>query len=444
MELIVAVDEKGGIGYENRIPWYCKQDLALFKRKTSGKTIIVGRKTAETLPKLIGRKIICVTRNLDLDTSNWNNNVILTDKLIKEGENIIIAGGSQIYEQALKDESVTIVYLSIIKKEYKCDAFFKFEWLKNFVIVQTKNYPDFINCILVRTEYGEEQYLNLLRTIITEGEKKNCRNGNVISIFKNDIKFDLRNGFPLLTTKKMFIRGVIEEFLFFLRGDTNSTVLSEKGIKIWEANTSKEFILSVGLPYSNGVMGPMYGYQWRFFNSPYTLDENGIPTGSNQGGIDQLADVVNLIKTDPNSRRILMTAYNPAQAKLGVLYPCHSIMIQFYVQDNNLDMFCYNRSQDCFLGLPFNIASSSLLLLVVAKLTSKNPRLLHITMGDAHIYSEHIEQAKVQIKKLPYASPTMVVFPDLKSVEDIIKLSVEDFILSDYVHYPAIPAKMIA
>jgi dihydrofolate reductase/thymidylate synthase len=264
------------------------------------------------------------------------------------------------------------------------------------------------------------------------------------------MKFDLRNGFPLLTTKKMFLRGIIEEFLFFLRGDTDSTILSEKGIRIWEKNTSDEFISSLGLPYAKGVMGPMYGYQWRFYNAEYTL-ANGRPTnkqginkeGINKEGIDQLADVVHLIKNDPTSRRILMTTYNPEQASLGVLYPCHSITIQFYVQNEFLDMFCYNRSQDFFLGVPFNIAPSSLLLMIVAKLTNKTPRFFYITMGDSHIYSEHISQVEMQIKRMPFAFPTLQI-PDIKELKEIDSLTAKDFILSDYKFHSQIQAEMIA
>ena len=145
-------------------------------------------------------------------------------------------------------------------------------------------------------------------------------------------------------------------------------------------------------------MGPMYGYQWRFFNAPYSVDVNGLPFQP-KGGIDQLKNIIHLIRNEPDSRRILMTAYNPSQAEQGVLYPCHSIIIQFNVQDTFLDMFCYNRSQDVGLGVPFNIASSSLLLMTVAKLTNKIPRKFYMTMGDTHIYKDHIEPLKQQMKK---------------------------------------------
>jgi thymidylate synthase/dihydrofolate reductase len=444
-QVIVAMNEKGGIGYQNRLPWECKKDLALFRQKTLGKTIVVGRKTAQYLPKLPERKIICITRSNTLDITGWNNDVDLLynlDDLVLT-DDIIIAGGSQIYASAFQSRSIVQkVYLSIIKGEHKCDSYFKLEWLDNFVIIEKTDFDDFSHYVLLRTSNGEQEYLKLLKEIMLDGDRRITRNGETISMFKNDMKFDLRNGFPLLTTKKMFLRGILEEFLFFLRGHTDSSVLSEKGVRIWEQNTSKEFILSVGLPYSKGVMGPMYGYQWRFFNSPYTLDDHGYPIVK-QGGIDQLAEIVNLIKTDPNSRRILMTSYNPEQAKMGVLYPCHSITIQFYVKDDFLDMFCYNRSQDAFLGVPFNIASSSLLLMVIAKLTCKIPRFFYMTMGDCHIYSKHIEQVSAQLNRIPYSFPSLLI-PEISTIDDIIKLNSKDFILTNYKYHPAIHAEMVA
>ena len=446
-DVILAMNAKGGIGYQNHLPWHCKEELGVFQRKTVGKTLVVGRKTAETLPALRGRKVVCITRNPTLDTSEWKNAVTITDQVTSNSDSvdggIMIAGGSQIYEEAFKHPCyVRRVHLSVMKGAHECDAFFRVEWLDDFVIVEQKEYDEFTHYVLVRTENGEHQYLRLLRRVMADGDGRTGRNGHTLSVFKSDMTFDLRNGFPLLTTKKMFLRGILEELLFFLRGDTDSSVLSEKKVRIWEGNTSSEFIASAGLPYAKGVMGPMYGYQWRFFNAPYKVDEGGRPLEPS-GGIDQLSDVVSLIKTDPNSRRILMTTYNPEQAKLGVLHPCHSITTQFYVQDGFLDMFCYNRSQDAFLGVPFNIASSSLLLMIVAKLTGKVPRFLHMTLGDTHVYQVHTEQVGRILTRMPYSLP-MLALPALESLEDIRGLTVDDFVLSDYRCHPSIVAEMVA
>lgn len=449
VQVIMAMNEKGGIGYKNRLPWNCKEDLVLFKKKTMGKTIVVGKNTGIHLPNLSGRNVVCISRNPNsLNTSEWNNKVIVVgsdwlNTVEANSDNVMISGGGEIYKNVFEKPSfVKKVHLSVIKGDHECDVYFNIELLKNFVIVEKSEFDEFTHYILERTEHGEQQYLDLLEKIMKSGVKRLGRNGETISFFKNDMTFDLRKGFPLLTTKKMFLRGVIEEFLFFIRGDTDSSKLSEKNVRIWEGNTTEEFIMSRGLPYSKGVMGPMYGYQWRFFNAPYELDDFGRPLVV-KGGFDQLADVVNLIKNDPYSRRILMTSYNPAQSSMGVLYPCHSITIQFYVEEDFLDMFCYNRSQDAFLGIPFNIASSSLLLMVIGKLTGKIPRFFYMTMGDTHIYSNHVEQVKTQIARIPYCFPKLELF-NIQTLKDVERLTPKDFVLSEYNCYQQIDAVMVA
>ena len=216
--------------------------------------------------------------------------------------------------------------------------------------------------------------------------------------------------------------------------------LSEKKVKIWEGNTSKEFLKSKNLDYAQGVMGPMYGYQWRNFNGKYMLDSNKKPI-KQKTGIDQLKNVINLINNDPTSRRILMTSYNPEQAEDGVLYPCHSLIIQFSVEDDYLDMFCYNRSQDLFLGVPYNIASSSLLLTIIAIVTNKIPRYFHMTMGDAHIYNSHIDAVKQQLNEslIPYKFPTL----EIDNFEDFELLEYKDFHLINYNCHGIIKANMV-
>lgn len=447
IELIVVMDENGGIGYQGRLPWYIKEELKLFKEKTVGKTLVMGRKTVENLPILPERDIICVSRNPELfNNTDWKNKPIAVvsqiNSLVGIYKDVMIAGGAEIYNMAFDVHNfIQKIHLSVVKGTYNCDTYFNKDWLNNFVIEEMTEYDKFTHYTMIHTSFGERQYLDLLQNIMNRGSIRLGRNGNTMSIFKNDMTFDLRNGFPLLTTKKMFIRGILEEFLFFLRGETDSTYLSDKKIFIWEGNTSEEFISKQGLPYAKGVLGPMYGYQWRFFNAEYKIDKNGRPLIPN-GGVDQLAKVINLIKTDPNSRRILISSYNPEQAEQGVLFPCHSVTIQFYVEGEYLDMFCYNRSNDAFHGIPFNIASSSLLLMVVAKLTEKTPRFFHMTMGDTHIYEEHTDVAQKQVDRMPYKFPTIKI-PDIQTLDDIVNLKVSDFILSEYQCHSAIKAKMV-
>lgn len=284
----------------------------------------------------------------------------------------------------------------------------------------------------------EPIYLDILKDVLETGEKRATRNGITYSKFFKTISFNLNNGFPLLTTKKMFWKGIVEELLFFIRGDTNTKVLSDKGVKIWESNTSQEFLDSRGLEYKEGDMGPMYGYQWRKFNKPYNTPGEGY---------DQLKYVINEIKTNPTSRRILMTDFNPAQVDLGVLYPCHSIVIQFYVENSNstpiLSCSMYQRSSDLFLGEPFNIASTSLLLHIVSQLVGLNPGMVHLVLGDCHIYDEHIVAVREQLSRKPLklCKLKMTEFTTLEQVESS---TMDDFKLEEYESYPTIKAKMIA
>lgn len=329
-----------------------------------------------------------------------------------------------------------------------CEDFIPEHWSDFVMSEPIGNYTDLTYTQFYKTSMGERQYLNTMKNILENGEKRIGRNGGTLSTFGQHMKFDLRNGFPLLTTKKMFFRGIVEELLFFLRGETDSSKLEEKNVKIWSGNTSAEFLKNRGLDYAPGVMGPMYGFQWRFFDGEYDVNEKGRPYVEKgcevRDSVDQLSNVIELIKNDPTSRRILMTDYNPKQAEEGVLYPCHSIILQFYVQDGFLDMFCYNRSQDFFLGVPFNIASSSLLQTIIAKVTGLTPRYFNLSMGDVHIYDGHIDAVKEQLSRIPYNFPEMRINKEISSVEDIEDLEYEDFIVSGYFSHSRIKSEMVA
>lgn len=443
-ELIVCVDKKYGIGKDDKLPWKCKEELALFKQKTMGKIIVMGRKTVENLPKLEGRTIMCLTRNKQerIPTRNVVTYIHSMEEILEIPnwkENIIFAGGASIYKQAIKNGMVKRVYLSQLKNTYECDTWFNGDWLIEFVVSSVELREEFIHYTMEHTSHGEYQYLQLLEKTLSS-ERRIGRNGSTYSNFFNTITFDINNGYPLLTTKKMFLKGIVEELLFFLCGKTDSKILENKGVNIWKGNTSREFLDSINMSdRREGVMGPIYGYQWRHFGAEY--DE--VYAKPLEKGIDQLANVINLIKTDPYSRRIIMTTYNPAQVGDCVLPPCHSLIIQFYVTDEViLDMTCYNRSQDLFLGTPFNIASSALLLILVGKLTGKIPRFLHMILGDTHIYDNHIEQVKEQIDRQPYKFPDLII-PNISCLEDLENLSYNDFKLENYYPHDAIKAEMV-
>jgi dihydrofolate reductase/thymidylate synthase len=447
--VIIATDSKHGIGNNNRLPWHCPEELSIFNLKTKGSVLIMGRKTAQTLPVLKGRLIYCLSKSLKNGIIPNNNPTIFRtfeesiNAAKKTGKTIFICGGAEIYKHVFENykHQIDTVHMSVMKDSFECDTFFKVN-LNGFVTTYSHNFEEFVHKEYKPSNNGEQQYLNLLKEILNTGDKRIGRNGLTYSMFGKHLKFDMRNGFPLLTTKKMFTRGIIEELLFFIRGDTDSTILEEKKINIWKGNTSKEFLESRKLDYPEGVMGPMYGYQWRYFNTPYVIN-NGKPSTKDRKGVDQFQNIINLLKTNPTSRRILMTTYNPSQVEEGVLYPCHSIIIQFYVQDSNLDIFCYNRSQDTVLGTPFNIASTALLMMIVAKLTNLTPRYFNLSMGDAHIYEQHTETIKDQIGRVPYKFPTMIL-PDINILQNIETLKSSDFKLLNYKHHPAIKVKMIA
>ena len=259
-----------------------------------------------------------------------------------------------------------------------------------------------------------KQYLELLDRILTEGIKKEDRTGTgTVSIFGNQMRFNLEEGFPLLTTKKLHLKSIIYELLWFLRGDTNIKYLKEHGVSIWDEWADE-----------NGDLGPVYGHQWRSWP-----DENG-------GTIDQIKNVVNQIRNNPNSRRMIVSAWNVAEVERMALPPCHT-MFQFYVANGRLSLQLYQRSADTFLGVPFNIASYALLLQMMAQVTGlKAGDFIHTT-GDTHLYLNHIEQAKLQLTRTPRPLPRMVINPDVK---DIFDFKFEDFQLEGYDPCPHIKA----
>ena len=259
-----------------------------------------------------------------------------------------------------------------------------------------------------------KQYLDLLDRILTEGVKKEDRTGTgTISVFGNQMRFNLEEGFPLLTTKKLHLKSIIYELLWFLRGDTNIKYLKDHGVSIWDEWADE-----------NGDLGPVYGHQWRSWP-----DENG-------GTIDQIQNVVNQIRNNPDSRRMIVSAWNVAEVERMALPPCHT-MFQFYVANGRLSLQLYQRSADTFLGVPFNIASYALLLQMMAQVTGlKAGDFIHTT-GDTHLYLNHIEQAKLQLTRAPRPLPRMVINPDVK---DIFDFKYEDFQLEGYAPWPHIKA----
>lgn len=261
-----------------------------------------------------------------------------------------------------------------------------------------------------------QPYLSLLDRILTEGHQKGDRTGTgTLSVFGHQMRYDLQDGFPLLTTKKLHLKSIIYELLWFLRGDTNVRWLQDHGISIWNEWADE-----------NGDLGPVYGHQWRSWP-----DYRG-------GTIDQIAQVEEMIKRNPNSRRMLVTAWNPAEVEDMALPPCHCLF-QFYVADGRLSLQLYQRSADTFLGVPFNIASYALLLQMMAQVTGLQPGEFVHTTGDTHLYLNHLEQARLQLSRTPRPLPRMRINPDVKSIFDF---RYEDFELENYDPWPHIAAEV--
>lgn len=293
---------------------------------------------------------------------------------------------------------------------------------------------------------GERQYLALVQAVLDGGERRADRTGTgTQALFAPaPMKFDLNHGsLPLLTTKRVFTRGVIEELLWFIQGSTDAKQLAERGVHIWDGNGSEEFLRKRGLPYRPGDLGPVYGFQWRHFDAPYTsadADYKG-------KGVDQLAHLIETIKTNPTDRRIILSAWNPAQNADMALPPCH-VLAQFFVSRPNpedgvgggqLSCQMYQRSADLGLGVPFNIASYALLTHMLAHVTGLRARELTIVLGDAHVYLDHVEPLKQQLARDPYPFPTLKF---ARSVDHIENFTPQDFVIENYKTWPKIDMKM--
>jgi thymidylate synthase len=261
-----------------------------------------------------------------------------------------------------------------------------------------------------------QQYLDLMRHILDHGVKKEDRTGTgTLSVFGHQMRFDLQEGFPVTTTKKLHLRSIIHELLWFLQGDTNIRYLKENKVRIWDEWADE-----------NGDLGPVYGHQWRSWPTP------------DGGSVDQIKQVLHQIKNNPDSRRIMVSAWNVADVEKMALPPCHALF-QFYVAEGKLSCQLYQRSADVFLGVPFNIASYALLTMMIAQVCDLEPGEFIHTFGDAHLYINHLEQAGIQLSRNPRPLPTMKINPEVK---DLFAFKYEDFELINYDPHPHIKAQV--
>lgn len=284
--------------------------------------------------------------------------------------------------------------------------------------------------------HPEYQYINLIKSILDKGNEKSDRTGTgTLSTFVNTMRFPLSDSFPLLTTKKVFSRGIFTETLWFLSGDTNVKTLQDQNVHFWDGNSSREYLDSIGLTdRKEGDLGPVYGFQWRHCGAEYV----DCHTDYKGKGIDQIANAINIIKKNPTSRRIIVSAWNPNDLDKMALPPCHSFF-QFYVENDTLSCHLTQRSGDVGLGIPFNIASYSLLTCMIAQVCQLKRGEFIITIGDAHIYKDHIDALTQQIKREPFPFCQLKLNPEIKNIDDF---TLEDIKIENYKSHNTIKMKM--
>jgi dihydrofolate reductase/thymidylate synthase len=480
LSLIVAADLNMGIGYTGQLPWCIPGDLKHFRNTTWGHTVVMGRKTWDSLPEnkkpLPGRRNIVLSHSLapedihhiDSRILSWCTSLTdvhhIVDDIIAQGKSCFIIGGASLYSEFI--DKATSVYLTLVNKRYKdteIDTYFK-GLTNSFVLSEAseelteestnisyrylvyKRSKEVLDIFLDKTPTSEQTYLNCARRILAEGDVRQDRTGTgIIGIFGHHMRFNLQDGFPLLTTKFVPFKSVIRELLWFINGQTDSTLLSCHGVRIWEGNTSRDFLDKRGLySYPEGDIGPMYGWQWRHFGATYV----NCMTDYTSQGIDQFRQVINDLRESPYSRRISMTTYNVADLEKGVLHPCHGIFVQFYVSYDRNDstrkyLSCQmtQRSMDTFLGAPFNIASYAALTHLLAVICDMTPKELIICSGDTHIYNDHIEVLTTQITRNPYPLPMLKVSDRVKNIK-LEEITIDDFDLIGYIHHPRLIGKM--
>ena len=445
--VVLAATEDGGIGNNGTLPWSIPEDMRHFKTLTStaakGKmnAVVMGRKTWDSIPPsfrpLAGRLNVVVSTNktaveasesvVVVDGGLLNALQLLGTAPYAHIDKVFCIGGSSLYQEVFSSCAASIQrvvltrVLSTFETDVKVDNLasmlreLNVEELQDTVTSST-GVPYRIETYVQKND-EEKQYLDMIRLILDKGCAKDDRTGvGTISLFGGQMRFSLRNNqMPLLTTKRVFWRGVCEELIWFLRGETYAKLLSDKGVRIWDDNGSREFLDKRGLHHHEvGDLGPVYGFQWRHFGAPYeghTADYNG-------KGVDQIKQIVETLRTNPDDRRILLSAWNPCAISSMALPPCH-VMAQFYVANGELSCMMYQRSCDMGLGVPFNIASYSLLTILLAKASGLKPGEFIHTLGDAHVYKTHVEALNEQLKRTPRPFPFLVFRKERKFLEDI-------------------------
>ena len=482
LNLVVSINQNNLIGINNDLLITSKEDLKNFYKITTGSypegnknIVIMGYNTWLSIPEtnrpLKNRMNIILTTN-HKDKIEESENVKVFDSLFgvldwcntNETGRVFVIGGESLYRQCYLQHlnKINTIYLTKFMDNYECESeedsksfpheiLFEAELLhKNVTKAECQVYLNkkYISKVL-ETHYliyqrankinkGELQYMNSIKDILKEGSIETTRNGKTISQFGGKMVFSMKDGFPLLTTKKMGYKTILRELLWFIKGSTSNQELLDKNVHIWSQNSSREFLDSRGLKYEEGDLGPVYGFQWRHSGAEY-VDSRTDYTGK---GIDQLQNVIDLIKNEPQSRRIIMNSWNPPDLDKMALPPCH-VMCQFNVntEKQTLDCQLYQRSADMFLGVPFNIASYAFLLHIIANITGYIPgKLIHI-LGDTHIYEQHYEAVTKQLGRVPVDFPQLIIKDPISNIDS---LNEDMFEIINYNSYDKITAPMIA
>jgi dihydrofolate reductase / thymidylate synthase len=450
MNLIVALSKKNnGIGFENNIPWNLKEELQYFKTiTTSGNrnVVIMGRNTWESLPKkpLPNRLNVVITSHIYDKSIITYTSLSEAYQAYQDYDNIMVIGGERLYQEVLLHPNLNKVYITEVYREFECDKFFPKlqDSLKLIEISKFKQENGIFYRNKVYSKYGkqiinqeETKYLELLKKILEQGERVQSRNAITYRLFSNVLTYNLSDTFPILTTKRVYWKGILEEMLWFISGSTNANELSDKKVKIWEPNSSREFLDSRGLQhYDIGDIGPTYGFNFRNFGTEY----KGMKQQYN--GFDQIKYLINEIKTNPTSRRLIIDLWNPCDFDKTALPPC-VFMYQFFVSQGKLSCQLYQRSADSFPANHWNTTSCSLFIHMIAHVCGLQPdKLIHIT-GDTHIYEEHLEQVKEQLERTPKPFPTLNIKRKVENIEDF---TADDFELIDYTPEKTIKAGIVA
>lgn len=450
MRVIFCVDRNYGYAKEGKIPWRNSEDLQRFKKLTTEPDcpiLLMGRKTYESMPRRVfeGKRHACVLSSTPHECEGNVTFCTTIDRALfhckKYDKTFLIGGGQLILDLMPHVESVD---LTVLHNDYECDQTLNVRGVLPMTNFEPLGYVCDIeggkvfHVYLGSASCDESKYLDLIRSCLTKGEFKADRTGvGRHSIFGHQLRFDLARGFPLLTTKKVFWKGVVQELLWFLRGETDVKKLQEVGVHIWDGNSTREYMDSIGITdREEGDIGPCYGWQWRHFGAEYKTAQ----TDYEGQGIDQLYAILKAIQSDKTTSRAMMSAWNPSDLPRMNLPPCH-VLYQFSVNGGRLCCHMYQRSADVFLGLPFNIASSALLCHIMASMLGMGVGTLHVSLGDAHVYDNHVNQCFEQLTRSPRHPCTLAIVNPI-NFEELHTLSAGNFQLDDYRPYPPIKATM--